>query len=106
VRVSAELSRDVVSELKGLSAVDLADFHRQLELLCEDPASPIKRSELFYDQAIGPYALRRFTFGAGVERLAVFHYDFDRNRVRVIACRLSRPRRWRRRAGPPGMGPA
>jgi hypothetical protein len=97
----AELSRPAVAELKALSKPDVADFFRRLKVVC---AAPIKNSEAFYDVEVSGYVLRRFSFGVGVERIAIFHYDGET--VRVIRCRLSRPRRRRSpndrgEAGPP-----
>ena len=94
----AELSRSVVTELKGLSKRDVTDFFQQLDRVCE---APIKNSELFYDREVSGYLLRRFSFGVGVERIAIFRYDGEM--VRVIRCRLSEPRR-RRNASEPREG--
>ena len=62
MRVDAELSRSVVAELKGLSKRDVADFFRQLDLVC---GAPVKNSEPFYDKEVSGYLLRRFSFGVG-----------------------------------------
>ena len=92
MHVNAELYRSVVAELRRLSQGDVADFCRQLDAV---RCAPIKNSELFHDQEVSGYALRRFSFGVGVERIAIFHYDGQT--VRVLKCRLSRPRRRRER---------
>ena len=55
-------------------------------------AEPIKRSEGLHDPAISKYMLRFFRFGSNDRWLAVFAFDAHKNRIRVIECRLSRPR--------------
>ena len=98
--VDAELSRSVIVELKALPEVDVADFFKQLDVVC---GAPVKSSEAFHDKEVSGYLLRRFSFGVGVERIAVFHYDGQT--VRVIRCRLSKPRR-RGKPGEPQEGEA
>ncbi len=90
MRVDAELSLAVQAELRTLSLGDASDFFRQLRKVCEDP---LRNSQAFHDKKISGYLLRRFSFGVGVERIAVFHYDGQT--VKVIRCRLSKPRRRR-----------
>lgn len=98
MRAKAELHPDVVYELKhSYSAADVADFYRQLDRVRDDP---ITYSKLFHDPDVGRYVLRWFPFGTGVEKVAIFHYDGER--VRVLKCRLSKPRRLRRRTDPDG----
>jgi|GEM_PF-2418166 len=90
--VDAELHPDVLADLKhSFSEGDTADFFRQLEIVCR---APIKNSDWFHDKKVGRYVFRRFSFGVGVERIAIFH--FDGKTVRVIKCRLSKPRRRRK----------
>lgn len=91
MRVDAELSPAVMAELRTLSKGDTEDFFRQLRKVCEHP---LRNSDVFHDKEISRYLLRRFSFGVGVERIAVFHYDGQT--VRVIRCRLSKPRRRRK----------
>lgn len=97
MRVNAELSRSVIAELKALSKSDVTDFLRRLDVIRR---APIKNSEFFHDKEVSGYVLRRFSFGVGVERIAIFHYDGKT--VKVIRCRLSQPRRRRNPSDPHG----
>ena len=97
MRASAELHPDVVWYLRHVcTSAEADDFYRELERVCEDP---ISRSELFYDPEASRYVLRRFSFGTGVEKIAIFRYDG--NVVRVRRCRPARPMRLRK-PPPPG----
>jgi hypothetical protein len=90
MRVNAELHAAIVEELRRLPEADVVDFRRQLEAA---RLSPIKYTEPFYDKSISGYVLRRFSFGSGVERIAICTYDGDT--LRVLKCRLLQPRRRR-----------
>ena len=101
MHVNAELRPSVVTDLKRLSEGDVADFFRQLDVVRR---APVKNSEIFHDEKVSGYALRRFSFGVGVERIAIFHYDGQT--VWVLKCRLSKPRHRREgdehgESGPP-----
>jgi hypothetical protein len=99
MRVKAELATGVlrcVEQTYGPN--DAADFHAELELLCESPAAVIERSRLFIDPEFSRFTYRWFPFGVDIEKVAIFH--FDGKVVRVLQCRLSRPPRERR----PGAG--
>lgn len=93
MRASAELHSDVPRELRHTcTAAEIADFYRELERVCADP---IANSELHREPTISRYVLRRFSFGAGVEKIAIIHYDGDV--VRVLKCRPAKPSRLRKR---------
>ncbi|HMQ17501.1 MAG TPA: hypothetical protein PKC49_16180 [Phycisphaerae bacterium] len=89
---TAGLLPQVVSDLGLLGLADRRSFFEELHRVCE---SPIRRSELCLDSTISRYALRRFSFGVGGERIAVFHYQESTDRVRVLRCRRARPLRMR-----------
>lgn len=91
MRANAEVHPEAASYLRHeCPAVDGQDFYRQLERVCDDP---IGRSRMLLEPETGGYVERWFPFGVGVERIAIFHYDGDV--VKVLRCRLSKPRRMR-----------
>src|SRR5262249_23206055 len=94
MRARAELTPGLLRELqRSLSTADVEDFFRQLDWVCDDT---IARSEMDYASDYCKYALHRFRFGDGFEKLATFHYNGTL--VKVLRWRLSKPRR-RRNAG-------
>jgi hypothetical protein len=96
MRASAELHPDVIWELRHTcSRAEVADFYREFARVCD---APIRHSELFHDAAVSRYVLRRFSFGTGVEKIAIFSYDGKV--VRVLRCRLAKPKRLRKPRAP------
>lgn len=101
MRVSADLHPDVIAELRHACApAEVADFYRVLARVC---TNPIRHSELFCDPTVSRYALRWFSFGGGVGKIAIFYYDG--RLVRVLKCRRARPRKTRRPPGPDTAAP-
>jgi hypothetical protein len=91
MRASAELHPDVVWYLQhACTPAEVVDFRRELERVCE---APIRRSEVFHDRELSRYVLRRFSFGTGVEKFAIFRYDGQT--VQVLTCRPAKPKRLR-----------
>jgi hypothetical protein len=102
MRASAGLHPDVIWYLKHVcTPAEAADFHRQPDRVRDNP---IGQSEVFYDPAASRYVLRRFSFGSGVEKIAIFYYDGIV--VRVLKCRQAKPRRLRRPRDPDAPGEA
>lgn len=89
MRIKVELDPDVVSYLGQLASVDRLDFAAELEKV---RAAPLRLSEHFCDPSISRYVLRRFAFGRGVAKIAIFEYDAASGTMRVLSCRLQRPR--------------
>lgn len=90
-----ELHVDASAELARFSLADQDDFWRRLAWVSE---RPLRRSEALQEPALSAYTLRAFEFGVGVAKTAVFEYRPVDNRIRVIRCRIARPRRVRRDA--------
>ena len=91
--IKVELHPDVVWDLRNrFTAEEADDFYRQLRLVRE---KPIENSEPLSDPEVSRFRLRRFAFGKGVEKVAIFEYDVVNGRIRVIKCRLSKPPRRR-----------
>ena len=91
--VKVELHPDVVWDLQNrFTAEEVDEFYQKLHSLRE---RPIENSEPLLDRDVSPFMLRRFAFGKGIEKVAVFKYDIAKNRIRVIKCRLSKPPRRR-----------
>ena len=89
MRIKVELHRDVAYELRHqFTKEDRRDFYANLRLL---EYEPIKHSEFFFDAEVSRYALRKFRFGKGPERIAIFDYDVVGSRIQVIKCRYSKP---------------
>ena len=90
--IKVELHPRVVAYLGGLPEVDRDDFVGRLEYVRE---APINRSTRHTDKEIRRRELRRFEFGCGVTRIAIFEFDRDGDRIRVLKCRFAKPRRLR-----------
>ncbi len=90
MRVKVELHPDVYAYLAGLSPAERDDFVARLNQVRE---RPIKTSERHSDVSISPYVLRRFEFGLGVAKVAIFEFDAFEGRMRVLKCRPRRPRK-------------
>jgi len=100
MRVKVELQDDVYSYLRHDCTLDeVLDFTEKLQAVRE---SPIHRSEPHFDPAVSRFALRRFTFGAGAQKIAIFLWDAAEPRIVVVECRMSRQRPKRNDAGDPG----
>ena len=92
MRTKVELHPDVVKYVSGLPDPDHTDFVSSLEWVREDP---IRRSTAHVERQIRGHMLRRFEFGKGVARIAIFVYDAAVDRMRILHCRFTRPRRLR-----------
>ena len=92
MRVKVELSRSVCWDLQHRFAADADSFYTELRRIEEDP---LRHSEFFYDPGLRFRELRIFRFGRGVKKIAIFVYYRLRGLIRVIECRLSKPRRSR-----------
>ena len=55
--------------------------------------APIKNSEASHDPERSDYMLRFFRFGSGDRWIAVFELDIGQDLIKVLECRLLRPRR-------------
>ena len=88
--VKVELHAEVLLYLRGLPEADRDDFLVRLRRVRE---APIKRSTRHTDIEIRRHDLRRFEFGAGVARIAIFEFDRIENRIRVLRCRFLKPRK-------------
>lgn len=95
-----ELHPDVVSFVRyRCSREEQDEFRKKLIWI---RAKPIARSELYAESKKWRFALRCFRFGRGVEKIAIFACDTtrERTRIRVLECRLGKPRRLRDEAKP------
>lgn len=92
MRIKVELSRNAIAFLDQLAPVDRDDFFAELDRLRAGPSELLRLSEQYSDPSISRYVLRRFAFGRGVAKTAIFEYDAVRARMRVLICRLQRPR--------------
>ena len=88
--VKVELDLEVLVYLRGLPEADRDDFVGRLNRVRE---APIKRSTRHTDIEIRRHDLRRFEFGRGVARIAIFEFDRIESRIRVLRCRFLKPRR-------------
>ncbi len=88
--VKVELHPEVLLYLRGLPEADRDDFLVRLRRVRE---APIKRSTRHTDIEIRRHDLRRFEFGRGVARIAIFEFDRIESRIRVLRCRFLRPRK-------------
>jgi len=86
VRIKVELSPTAIYFLNQLAPVDRVRA---------SPSAMLRLSEPCWDPAVSRYVLRRFAFGRGVAKIAIFEYDAARERMRVLICRLQRPRKMR-----------
>lgn len=87
-----ELHPDVVKYVCDLSEPDRGDFVKRLSWVREDP---IRRSAAHLERELRGHMLRRFEFGRGVTRIAIFEYDGAASRMRILHCRFAKPRRLR-----------
>jgi len=90
--IKVELHPKVLAYLRGLPEVDRDDFVARLEYVRQ---APINRSTRHTDKEIRRRELRRFEFGRGVERIAIFEFDRGADRMRMLKCRFAKPRRLR-----------
>ena len=90
--IKVELHPRVVVYLAGLPEVDRDNFVARLE---EVRQAPINRSTRHTEREIRRRELRRFEFGRGVARIAIFEFDRNADRIRVLKCRFTKPRRLR-----------
>ena len=88
--VKVELHSEVLMYLRELPEADRDDFVVRLNRVRE---APIKRSTRHTDIEIRRHDLRRFEFGRGVARTAIFEFDRIESRIRVLRCRFLRPRK-------------
>ncbi len=89
MRVKVELEPAVYAYLASLSAAERQSFVTRLEYV---RAQPVARSELHFDRIVSQYALRRFEFGTGAVKIAIFEYKAAEGCIRVLECRLRKPR--------------
>jgi hypothetical protein len=92
--IKVELASRVWSYLRDRFTT--AERDAFVERLGEIRREPIKKSEPSREPSLSKYLLRFFRFGSGDRWMAVFEYDIARDRIRVLECRLLRPRRQRR----------
>ena len=93
--VKVELYADVAAFVRYRCTKDEADeFFARLHRIRD---RPIANSEAYSDPHLSRYVLRCFRFGRGVEKIAIFAYEPAEDRIRVLKCRLARPRRLRDR---------
>lgn len=89
-RAGFVIDAEVALYLENLcSDAEIDDFSRQLERVRR---SPLESSEALADPSISRYMLRRFRFGGPLGKVAIFEFDPGRFQVRVLKCRLERPR--------------
>ena len=88
-----ELHPSVVAYLATVSPAERKDFFSRLD---EVRREPIGRSDRHQERSLSPYALRHFAFGVGVTKIAIFEYDLASSCMRILRCRLRKPREWRR----------
>ena len=93
--VKVEMHADVVLFVRHRCTPEETDeFFRKLHKVRE---RPLASSEAHADPHLSRYVLRCFRFGRGVEKIAIFAYEPAEDRIRVLKCRLARPRRLRDR---------
>ncbi|MEW6252324.1 MAG: hypothetical protein AB1716_16920 [Planctomycetota bacterium] len=100
MRVKVELNRAAAADVAGLPAADRQDFLRRLE---EVAAAPITRSVVHCEPGL-TFAVRRFVFGCGIARIAIFRYDLAAGRMQVLRCRVQYPRELREPKPESGTG--
>jgi hypothetical protein len=89
--IKVELHPEVYLYLERLPPAERDDFLATLE---EVRKQPIGKSELHIETAIRGHVVRRFEFGVGArKKIAIFDYDAALGRMRVLKCRLRRPRK-------------
>jgi hypothetical protein len=87
-----ELHSEAATFVQRCTVEEQDAFHARLR---EIRKKPIANSEFYFDPKLSRYLLRCFRFGRGFEKIAIFAYEIEQNRVRIIKCRLARPRRVR-----------
>ena len=97
-QAAVELHRDVYRYLADSTDAERDNFVARLE---EVRRRPIELSEAHLERGLSPYVLRRFTFGIGIARIAIFEYDLTLNRMRVLKCRPRKPREFLAGPAPP-----
>ncbi|MEE9295414.1 MAG: hypothetical protein V3W34_10695 [Phycisphaerae bacterium] len=86
--IKVELHPDVEWFLRHRCNENEVDaFYERLEAI---RTAPIQNSEALVDPKISQYVLRGFRFGVNI---AAFEYDAAMNRIRVLVCRTSLPRK-------------
>ncbi len=91
MRIKVELHQAVWNCLQDrLTPAERESFSARLE---DVRRAPIRNSEASHDPRRGPYMLRFFRFGAAERWIAIIEYDIARARIKVLECRLLRPRR-------------
>ncbi len=89
MRTRIRINRAAAADLAALPEPDRQDFNRRLDEVVE---APITNSVPHREVDLTTYALRRFVFGRGVARIAIFTYDVVRRTVVVLRCRVQQPR--------------
>ncbi|MBL8878254.1 MAG: hypothetical protein JNG88_03960 [Phycisphaerales bacterium] len=97
MRIEVELSKSAQNALRALSDGDQDDFFARLDNVAE---KPMTRSSAHVELGLPDRRLRRFEFGVGVVKIAIFELDAQRQRMRVLKCRPLRPRTIRDAAQP------
>ena len=91
MRIKVELHPEVVWFIRHRCNEDeVSAFYEELERLREEP---IANSEAVADPRLSRYMLRFFRFR---QNLTIFELNPAKNRIRVLECRKSPPRRTRR----------
>ncbi|MCK4341498.1 MAG: hypothetical protein KAY37_07240 [Phycisphaerae bacterium] len=91
MRIEVELRDNVWTDLRNrFTTTDRESFVTKLELIRREP---IKHSEAARDPDLSEYMLRFFRFGTNDRWIAMFEYDIARNRIKVLECRLLKPRK-------------
>lgn len=85
-----ELTKGVWNVVEGFTVFDRDSFVSCLERVRR---APIRNSEASHDPGCSDYMLRFFRFGSGERWIAVFELDIGQNLIKVLECRLLRPRR-------------
>ncbi len=90
--VRAVLHRDVYAYLENLTQAEKDDFIERLDHVRK---APLAHSEQHVEPGLGLPDLRRFEFGLGPVQIGVFQFDRTTPCIRMLKCRLRRPREWR-----------
>lgn len=103
MRFKVELADGVYDYLRhDCSVADVDDFFQKKKLLESDP---IRHSELHVGERKGKRAVRRFRFGRGVVRIAIFDLNASGTTARITRCRNLEPKEFTRGTWP-GRGPS
>jgi len=90
MRIKVELHPEVVWFIRHrCNEGEVSGFYERLERLREEP---IENSEAVTDPRLSRYMLRFFRFR---QNLAIFELNPAKNRIRVLECRRTPPRRAR-----------